>query len=54
MPVGAYLMAFGAMTFAALSALTIFHLVDHLDSGQKPQENATTEVYRPEREQIAV
>jgi hypothetical protein len=40
MPLGAYLMTFGAMAFAALTAMTVFYMVDHLDSGQIPEQPA--------------
>jgi hypothetical protein len=33
MPVGAYLVAFGAMLFSAVSAATWFYIAGHLDSG---------------------
>jgi hypothetical protein len=48
MPIAAYVVSLGAMTFAGLVALTVFYTVDHLD----PTEAPVTE--EPVRERVAV
>jgi len=52
MPVAAYAMAFGAMLFAGISALTLIHVVSHLDEPVAPEQRERAREDR--REPVAV
>jgi hypothetical protein len=48
MPIAAYAMAIGAMLFAGVSALTLIHVVSHLDEPDSPPARESAEKKHPE------